>query len=68
MPLFLTVLEGETASTAETILATSDPDLIRRVATEISARLGVAPRPSVVLGLPGSPRPDRSEKRPEPRP
>jgi hypothetical protein len=40
MALYLTIMEGPSPEEATTILASSDPALIERVAGEISTRLG----------------------------
>jgi len=49
MPLFLTILEGPSPSSAAPLLATSDPDLIALVARELVARLGGHPQGRGVL-------------------
>jgi hypothetical protein len=43
--LFLTIMEGEDARHARTLIATCDETLISKVAAEINVRLTGAPKP-----------------------
>ena len=49
MPLFLTILEGPSARNATTLLASSDPRLIRLVADELSTRLATERSPRLAM-------------------
>jgi len=41
MPLFLTILQGDSPDTARPLLATQDEGIIRRVAQELAERCGL---------------------------
>ncbi len=61
MPLFLTILEGPTPTTARPFIATSDPDLIALVTRELMSRLTGDKRPAHLLDIGRSDKSQRSD-------